>query len=46
VFTELVNRGITPDVVTDQTSAHDPVHGYLPQGWTVEQWRAAAKQRR
>ncbi|PXX46272.1 urocanate hydratase [Aquitalea magnusonii] len=40
VFTELVNRGITPDVVTDQTSAHDPVHGYLPQGWTVEQWRA------
>jgi urocanate hydratase len=41
VFTELVNRGITPDVVTDQTSAHDPVHGYLPQGWTVEQWRAS-----
>ncbi|RMD01083.1 urocanate hydratase [Aquitalea palustris] len=40
VFTELVNRGITPDVVTDQTSAHDPVHGYLPQGWTVEEWRA------
>jgi urocanate hydratase len=40
VFTELVSRGITPDVVTDQTSAHDPVHGYLPQGWTVEQWRA------
>ncbi|WP_199104429.1 urocanate hydratase [Aquitalea sp. ASV11] len=43
VFTELVNRGITPDVVTDQTSAHDPVHGYLPQGWTVEQWRAKQK---
>ncbi|RQO77486.1 urocanate hydratase [Aquitalea sp. FJL05] len=40
VFTELVNRGITPDVVTDQTSAHDPVHGYLPQGWTVAEWRA------
>jgi urocanate hydratase len=39
VFTELVARGITPDVVTDQTSAHDPVHGYLPQGWTVAQWR-------
>ncbi|MBN3004843.1 urocanate hydratase [Chromobacterium alkanivorans] len=43
VFAELVERGITPDVVTDQTSAHDPVHGYLPQGWTVEQWRAKQK---
>ncbi len=41
VFAELVQRGITPDVVTDQTSAHDPVHGYLPQGWTVERWREA-----
>ena len=30
-------------MVTDQTSAHDPVHGYLPQGWTVEQWRAKQK---
>jgi urocanate hydratase len=39
VFTELVARGVTPDLVTDQTSAHDPVHGYLPQGWTLEQWR-------
>ncbi|MDF0604663.1 urocanate hydratase [Neisseriaceae bacterium TC5R-5] len=43
VFTELVTRGITPDVVTDQTSAHDPVHGYLPQGWTVAQWRDKQK---
>ncbi|KZE32445.1 urocanate hydratase [Crenobacter luteus] len=41
VFAELVARGITPDVVTDQTSAHDPVNGYLPQGWTMEQWREA-----
>ncbi|BAK78821.1 urocanate hydratase [Pseudogulbenkiania sp. NH8B] len=41
VFAELVARGITPDVVTDQTSAHDPINGYLPQGWTMEQWRAA-----
>jgi urocanate hydratase len=32
--------GMTPDIVTDQTSAHDPVHGYLPQGWTVAEWRA------
>jgi urocanate hydratase len=43
VFPELVKRHITPDVVTDQTSAHDPVHGYLPQGWTVAQWREAQK---
>ena len=40
VFPELVRRGVHPDIVTDQTSAHDPVHGYLPQGWTVAEWRA------
>ena len=44
VFPELVRRaeagGIRPDIVTDQTSAHDPVHGYLPEGWTVAEWRA------
>ena len=34
----LLQRGIRPDLVTDQTSAHDPVNGYLPQGWTMEQW--------
>ena len=39
VFPELYQRGIRPDMVTDQTSAHDPVHGYLPQGWTVAEWR-------
>ena len=38
VLPELVKRGVRPDAVTDQTSAHDPVNGYLPQGWTVEQW--------
>ncbi|MEL6906684.1 MAG: urocanate hydratase, partial [Planctomycetota bacterium] len=38
IYPELVARGITPDVVTDQTSAHDPLHGYLPQGWTLEQY--------
>ena len=43
VFAELVARGITPDCVTDQTSAHDPINGYLPQGWTVAQWREAQK---
>ena len=38
VLPELVRRGVKPDAVTDQTSAHDPVNGYLPQGWTLEQW--------
>ena len=41
IFEELLERGITPDVVTDQTSAHDPLNGYLPQGWSLEE--AAAK---
>ncbi|MEO9574687.1 MAG: urocanate hydratase [Lentilitoribacter sp.] len=40
VFPELVRRGVRPDMVTDQTSAHDPIHGYLPQGWSVAEWRA------
>jgi urocanate hydratase len=44
VFPELVRRmkagGHRPDIVTDQTSAHDPLHGYLPAGWTVAEWRA------
>ncbi|MFC7064368.1 urocanate hydratase [Brucella rhizosphaerae] len=40
VFPELVKRGVRPDIVTDQTSAHDPVHGYLPIGWAVAEWRA------
>ncbi|MGR3802786.1 urocanate hydratase [Marinibacterium profundimaris] len=39
VFPELVKRGVRPDIVTDQTSAHDPIHGYLPQGWSVAEWR-------
>jgi urocanate hydratase len=39
---ELVKRGAKPDLVTDQTSAHDLIHGYCPPGWTVEQWKAAA----
>jgi urocanate hydratase len=38
ILPELVRRGVKPDAVTDQTSAHDPVNGYLPRGWTVEQW--------
>jgi urocanate hydratase len=38
VLGTLLERGIKPDALTDQTSAHDPVNGYLPQGWTIEQW--------
>jgi len=40
VFPELVKRGERPDMVTDQTSAHDPVNGYLPLGWTLAEWEA------
>ncbi|MEQ8603990.1 MAG: urocanate hydratase [Marivibrio sp.] len=40
IFPELVRRGVRPDVVTDQTSAHDPLNGYLPAGWTLEEWAA------
>ncbi len=43
IFPEIHKRGIRPDIVTDQTSAHDPVNGYLPQGWTVAEWRARAE---
>lgn len=42
ILPELVKRGIRPDAVTDQTSAHDPLNGYLPAGWTLEK---AAKMR-
>jgi len=47
ILPELVKRAragtaIKPDLVTDQTSAHDLINGYLPAGWTVEQWKAAA----
>jgi urocanate hydratase len=38
VLPELVRRGVKPDLVTDQTSAHDPVNGYLPAGWSLEDW--------
>ena len=38
VLPGLFERGVRPDLLTDQTSAHDPVNGYLPAGWTVEQW--------
>ncbi len=38
VLQTLLERGIRPDALTDQTSAHDPINGYLPQGWTTAQW--------
>ena len=38
VFPELLRRGVRPDAVTDQTSAHDPINGYLPRGWTLAEW--------
>ncbi len=38
LFPEILARGIRPDIVTDQTSAHDPTNGYLPAGWTVAEW--------
>ena len=38
ILPEIVERGIRPDALTDQTSAHDPVNGYLPAGWTLDEW--------
>ncbi len=38
IFPELIKRGVRPDAVTDQTSAHDPLNGYLPAGWTLGEW--------
>ncbi|TIL93240.1 MAG: urocanate hydratase [Mesorhizobium sp.] len=39
IVPELVRRGVRPDLVTDQTSAHDPLNGYLPRGWSLAEWR-------
>ncbi len=43
VFPELVRRGVRPDAVTDQTSAHDPLNGYLPKGWSLAEWEERRK---
>ena len=40
VLSEVVKRNVLPDVVTDQTSAHDPLNGYLPIGWSIDEWKA------
>jgi len=44
IYPELVRRGVRPDLVTDQTSAHDPVNGYLPAGWSLGEWEARRAQ--
>ena len=44
VLPELLRRGVRPDLLTDQTSAHDPVNGYLPGGWTLQRWAAMRDQ--
>jgi urocanate hydratase len=41
LYPEIVRRGVRPDIVTDQTSAHDPVNGYLPKGWSLDRWAQA-----
>ena len=38
VYEEILRRGIRPDIVTDQTAAHDPINGFLPVGWTLDEW--------
>jgi urocanate hydratase len=43
IFPQLYQKQIFPDFVTDQTSAHDPMNGYLPLGWSIEQWKQAKK---
>ncbi len=40
IVPELLRRGVRPDLLTDQTSAHDPLNGYLPRGWSLAEWRA------
>jgi len=43
ILPEMVKRGVRPDMVTDQTSAHDPLNGYLPAGWTWDEYQARGK---
>jgi urocanate hydratase len=38
IYEEILRRGVLPDLVTDQTAAHDPVHGFLPAAWTIAEW--------
>ena len=41
ILPELLRRGVRPDLLTDQTSAHDPINGYLPKGWSLDRWADA-----
>lgn len=43
ILPQMIKRGIRPDMVTDQTSAHDPINGYLPIGWTMAEWKEKRK---
>jgi urocanate hydratase len=43
VYEEILQRGALPDLVTDQTAAHDPVHGFLPVGWSIDEWERRAE---
>jgi urocanate hydratase len=43
VFEEILRRGALPHLVTDQTAAHDPVHGFLPIGWSIDEWEHRAE---
>jgi urocanate hydratase len=43
ILPELIRRGVRPDMVTDQTSAHDVINGYLPAGWTMAEWREKSR---
>ena len=44
VLPEILARGVLPDLLTDQTSAHDPINGYLPKGWSLERWAGMREQ--
>jgi urocanate hydratase len=44
ILPEIFARGVRPDLLTDQTSAHDPINGYLPKGWSLERWTAMRAQ--
>ena len=39
IFPKIVEMGVKPDIVTDQTSAHDPINGYLPENWSIGEWK-------
>jgi len=44
ILPQMLERGIRPDALTDQTSAHDPINGYLPAGWSLSEWERAREE--